>query len=184
LCTHHVSGQLKIAPEHISDTVLQKMGKPPAQIYEKFVQAYEKMNLKIGKEQYLVPYLMSSHPGSGLKEAIALAEFLRDMGYVPQQVQDFYPTPGTRATTMYYTGYDPMTMKKVYVPKTYEEKAMQRALMQFTYPQNYHLVEKALRQAGREDLIGFQPKCLIKPQNQNQNRRYQAKSRFERKKFK
>ncbi len=165
LCTHHVSGQLKIAPEHISDTVLQKMGKPPAQIYEKFVQAYEKMNLKIGKEQYLVPYLMSSHPGSGLKEAIALAEFLRDMGYVPQQVQDFYPTPSTISTCMYYTGLDPRTMEPVYTAVSPHEKAMQRALIQYRNPKNYDLVKEALVRAGRTDLIGDGKKCLIGSRN-------------------
>ncbi len=184
LIQHHISGQLKVAPEHISAKVLDKMGKPRKELYLKFVQRYEEKNRQFQKNQFLVPYLMSSHPGSDLEAAIELACYLKKIHYIPKQVQDFYPTPGTLSTAMYYTGMDPRTMKKVYVAKTYEEKAMQRALMQFTYPQNYHLVEKALRQAGREDLIGFQPKCLIKPQNQNQNRRYQAKSRFERKKFK
>ena len=184
LIQHHISGQLKVAPEHISAKVLDKMGKPRKELYLKFVQRYEEKNRQFQKNQFLVPYLMSSHPGSDLEAAIELACYLKKIHYIPKQVQDFYPTPGTLSTAMYYTGMDPRTMKKVYVAKTYEEKAMQRALMQFTYPQNYHLVEKALRQAGREDLIGFQPKCLIKPQNQNQNRRHQAKSRFERKKFK
>ena len=184
LIQHHISGQLKVAPEHISAKVLDKMGKPRKELYLKFVQRYEEKNRQFQKNQFLVPYLMSSHPGSDLEAAIELACYLKKIHYIPKQVQDFYPTPGTLSTAMYYTGMDPRTMKKVYVAKTYEEKAMQRALMQFTYPQNYHLVEKALRQAGREDLIGFQPKCLIKPQNQNQNRRNQAKSRFERKKFK
>lgn len=184
LIQHHISGQLKVAPEHISAKVLDKMGKPRKELYLKFVQRYEEKNRQFQKNQFLVPYLMSSHPGSDLEAAIELACYLKKIHYIPKQVQDFYPTPGTLSTAMYYTGMDPRTMKKVYVAKTYEEKAMQRALMQFTYPQNYHLVEKALRQAGREDLIGFQPKCLIKPQNQNQNRRYQAKSRFERKKSK
>lgn len=161
LCEHHVSGQLKIAPEHISDPVLRKMGKPAAEVYKKFVQAYENMNRKIGKEQYLVPYLMSSHPGSGLKEAIELAEFLRDMGYIPQQVQDFYPTPSTISTCMYYTGLDPRTMEPVAVSVNPHEKAMQRALIQYQNPKNYALVREALERAGRTDLIGNGKKCLI-----------------------
>lgn len=165
LCEHHVSGQLKIAPEHISNTVLQKLGKPSVEIYQKFVQAYEKMNQKLGKEQYLVPYLMSSHPGSTLKEAIELAEFLRDMGYIPQQVQDFYPTPSTISTCMYYTGLDPRTMKPVYVADNPHEKAMQRALIQYRNPKNYDLVREALLMAGRTDLIGNGKKCLIREQN-------------------
>lgn len=164
LCEHHVSGQLKIAPEHISNTVLQKLGKPSAQIYQKFVQAYEKMNQKLGKEQYLVPYLMSSHPGSTLKEAVELAEFLRDMGYIPQQVQDFYPTPSTISTCMYYTGLDPRTMEPVYVADNPHEKAMQRALIQYRNPKNYDLVREALLMAGRTDLIGNGKKCLIREQ--------------------
>lgn len=163
LCEHHVSGQLKIAPEHISNTVLNKLGKPSVEVYEKFVQAYRKMNEKLGKEQYLVPYLMSSHPGSALKEAIELAEYLRDMGYVPQQVQDFYPTPSTISTCMYYTGLDPRTMQPVYVASNPHEKAMQRALIQYRNPKNYDLVYEALVIAGRTDLIGNGPKCLIKP---------------------
>lgn len=163
LCTYHVSGQLKIAPEHISDAVLRMMGKPSAEVYRNFVQAYEKMNQKIGKEQYLVPYLMSSHPGSTLKEAIELAEFLRDMGYVPQQVQDFYPTPSTISTCMYYTGLDPRTMKPVYVAHNPHEKAMQRALIQYRDPKNYNLVKEALQKTGRQDLIGYDKNCLIRP---------------------
>lgn len=162
LCEHHVSGQLKIAPEHISDAVLKMMGKPSAEIYRKFVQAYERMNQKIGKEQYLVPYLMSSHPGSTLKEAVELAEFLRDMGYVPQQVQDFYPTPSTISTCMYYTGLDPRTMQPVYVAVDPHEKAMQRALIQYRNPKNAQLVREALVKAGRTDLIGDGKKCLIR----------------------
>lgn len=165
LCEHHVSGQLKIAPEHISDTVLQKMGKPPVEVYKKFVHAYENMNAKIGKEQYLVPYLMSSHPGSGLKEAVELAEFLRDMGYTPQQVQDFYPTPSTISTCMYYTGLDPRTMEPVFVSVNPHEKAMQRALIQYRNPKNYDLVREALVKAGRTDLIGDDKKCLIGTHN-------------------
>ncbi len=165
LCEHHVSGQLKIAPEHISNAVLQKLGKPSVGIYHKFVHAYNKMNQDIGKEQYLVPYLMSSHPGSTLKEAVELAEFLRDMGYVPQQVQDFYPTPSTVSTCMYYTGLDPRTMEPVYVADNPHEKAMQRALIQYRNPKNYDLVKEALRKAGREDLIGDGKKCLIGARN-------------------
>ncbi len=163
LCEHHVSGQLKVAPEHISNAVLQKLGKPSVEVYNKFVQAYKDMNRKIGKEQYLVPYLMSSHPGSTIKEAIELAEYLRDLGYMPEQVQDFYPTPSTISTCMYYTGLDPRTMEPVYVTDNPHEKAMQRALIQYRNPKNYDLVYEALMKAGREDLIGFDKKCLIKP---------------------
>lgn len=163
LCEHHVSGQLKVAPEHISDAVLEKMGKPGVDVYNRFVKAYKDMNEKIGKKQYLVPYLMSSHPGSTLKEAVELAEFLRDLGYMPEQVQDFYPTPSTISTCMYYTGLDPATLKPVYVTTNPHEKAMQRALIQYRNPKNYDLVHEALVKAGREDLIGFDKKCLIKP---------------------
>ena len=163
LCEHHVSGQLKVAPEHISNTVLSLLGKPAVEVYNKFVQAYKDMNKKIGKEQYLVPYLMSSHPGSTLKEAIELAEYLRDLGYMPEQVQDFYPTPSTISTCMYYTGLDPRTMKEVYVTTNPHEKAMQRALIQYRNPKNYDLVYEALTKAGRQDLIGFEKHCLIKP---------------------
>ncbi len=163
LCEHHVSGQLKVAPEHISDAVLEKMGKPPVQVYKKFVDAYTNMNETLNKKQYLVPYLMSSHPGSTLKEAVELAEFLRDLGYMPEQVQDFYPTPSTISTCMYYTGLDPRTMKPVYTAVNPHEKAMQRALIQYRNPKNYKLVHEALIKAGREDLIGFGKKCLIRP---------------------
>ncbi|KNF07909.1 hypothetical protein CLPU_11c00780 [Gottschalkia purinilytica] len=169
LCEHHVSGQLKVAPEHISPNVLEKMGKPNKEVYEKFVQKYKKINEALGKNQFLVPYLMSSHPGSTLKDAIELAEYLRDLGYMPEQVQDFYPTPSTLSTCMYYTGLDPRTMKKVYVPKTPHEKAMQRALIQYRRPQNYELVYEALKKAGRLDLIGYGKKCLIRPRNKNRN---------------
>lgn len=160
---HHVSGQLKVAPEHVADEVLDKMGKPAGKTYDQFVKKYFDMNKKLCMEQYLVPYLMSSHPGSTLQSAIKLAEYLRDIGYQPEQVQDFYPTPGTLSTTMYYTGIDPRDNSKVYVPKSYEEKSMQRALLQFGRPQNYDKVFKALMEANRTDLIGFGPKCLIKP---------------------
>jgi uncharacterized radical SAM protein YgiQ len=167
LCMHHVSGQLKVAPEHISPKVLYYMGKPGLDVYQKFCDKYKKINNDIGKEQYLVPYLMSSHPGSTLKEAIDLALYLKRNNIRPQQVQDFYPTPGTLSTAMFYTGIDPRTMKKVYVPRTYEEKAMQRALLQASKPENYAIVKKALIQAGRRDLIGYSPDCLIKPERRN-----------------
>ena len=160
---YHVSGQLKVAPEHVSDQVLRLLGKPENAVYEKFAQEYKKMNEKLGLKQYLVPYLMSSHPGSTLKEAVELAEHLRDLGYMPEQVQDFYPTPSTISTCMYYTGLDPRTMEPVYVPTNPHEKAMQRALIQYRNPDNYDLVKEALIKAGREDLIGFDQKCLIKP---------------------
>ena len=169
LVTHHVSGQLKVAPEHISDTVLSKMGKPGRSIYEQFVRKYDKMNKAKGKKQFLVPYLMSSHPGSTLKEAIELAEYLRDIGYMPEQVQDFYPTPSTMSTVMYYTGIDPRNGKKVYVCKNPHEKAMQRALIQYRNPKNYDLVYEALKKAGREDLIGFDKKALIRPKGTHKN---------------
>ncbi len=163
LVEHHVSGQLKVAPEHISDAVLSKMGKPSNDVYEKFVRKYHMMNEQIGKKQFLVPYLMSSHPGSTLGEAIKLAEYLRDLGYMPEQVQDFYPTPSTVSTVMYYTGIDPVSGKKVYVCRNPHEKAMQRALIQYRNPKNYDLVREALAKAGREDLVGFDKKCLIRP---------------------
>ncbi len=163
LVEHHISGQLKVAPEHICDVVLSRMGKPENAVYEAFTEKYRKLNQRIGKNQFLVPYLMSSHPGSTLKEAVALAEYLRDIGYMPEQVQDFYPTPSTMSTVMYYTGVDPATMKPVYVCKNPHEKAMQRALIQYRNPKNYDLVREALKLAGREDLIGFGRKCLIKP---------------------
>lgn len=163
LCAYHISGQLKVAPEHVSDTVLEKMGKPSNRIYEEFTGKFMRMNEKLGMKQYLVPYLMSSHPGSTLKEAVELAEYCRDMGYMPEQVQDFYPTPSTISTCMYYTGLDPRTMTPVYVPKNPHEKAMQRALIQYRNPANYDLVKEALMLAGRTDLIGFDKKCLIRP---------------------
>ncbi len=163
LCEHHVSGQLKVAPEHISDKVLQKMGKPEVAVYNRFVNEYKKMNEKLGKKQYLVPYLMSSHPGSTLQEAVELAEFLQDLGYMPEQVQDFYPTPSTISTCMYYTGLDPRTMEPVYVAHNPHEKAMQRALIQYRDPKNYDLVKEALIKTGRTDLIGFDKNCLIPP---------------------
>lgn len=170
LCEYHVSGQLKVAPEHISPRVLEKMGKPGRDVYDRFVKKFYDINKKIGKEQYLVPYLMSSHPGSDLKAAVELAEYLRDLGYMPEQVQDFYPTPGTLSTCMFYTELDPRTMTKVYVPKTPHEKAMQRALIQYRLPRNYELVSEALHKAGRIDLIGFDKRCLIRPRKQADNR--------------
>lgn len=163
LCKYHISGQLKVAPEHVSDRVLEKMGKPSRSTYERFVKKYGDVNKQLKKNQFLVPYLMSSHPGSDLHAAIELAEYIRDMGYNPEQVQDFYPTPGSLSTCMYYTGLDPRTMEEVYVPKTPREKAYQRALLQFRDRKNYNLVHEALVKAGREDLIGWDKKCLIKP---------------------
>ena len=163
LCQYHVSGQLKVAPEHVADKVLKRMGKPENQVYRQFMKEYAQMNEQLGLKQYLVPYLMSSHPGSTLTEAVELAEHLRDLGYMPEQVQDFYPTPSTLSTCMYYTGYDPRTMEKVFVPTNPHEKAMQRALIQYRNPENYELVEEALKKAGRTDLIGFDKKCLIRP---------------------
>lgn len=163
LVKHHVSGQLKVAPEHISDNVLKYMGKPSNDVYRRFSEKYKKINEQLGKKQYLVPYLMSSHPGSTLMDAIRLAVYLRENGINPQQVQDFYPTPGTISTCMFYTGIDPMTGKSVYVPKDAKEKAMQRALLQFTKPENRRLIEEALRIADRCDLIGYGPRCLIRP---------------------
>lgn len=163
LCEYHVSGQLKVAPEHVAAPVLSLMGKPEHKVYEQFTEEFYKMNKKIGKEQYLVPYLMSSHPGSTLKEAVELAEYCRDLGYMPEQVQDFYPTPSTLSTVMYYTGLDPRTMEPVYVPTDPHEKEMQRALIQYRDPKNYALIHEALVKAGRTDLIGYGPKCLIRP---------------------
>lgn len=165
LVKHHVSGQLKVAPEHISQNVLRHMGKPSRKVYDKFCEKFYNITKKVGKEQYLVPYLMSSHPGSTLADALELALYLRDNKLNPQQVQDFYPTPGTASTCMFYTGLDPATLKPVYVAKTPEEKAMQRALLQYKNPSNYHLVMAALKKMNREDLIGFSPECLIKPKH-------------------
>lgn len=171
LCQHHVSGQLKVAPEHVSDHVLSLMGKPEHTVFQRFVRKYEQCNKQLGLKQYMVPYLMSSHPGSTLKDAIALAEYIRDIGYMPQQVQDFYPTPATISTCMYYTGLDPRTMKPVYVVKNPEEKAMQRALIQYRNPSNYDLVKKALVKAKRQDLIGFDKHCLIPPRKLKKGRK-------------
>ena len=177
LCQYHVSGQLKVAPEHISDKVLSLMGKPGNNVYEAFIDKYKKTNKLVGKDQYVVPYLMSSHPGSTMKEAVELAEYIRDLGYMPEQVQDFYPTPSTISTCMYYTGLDPRTMKKVYVPKKPHEKEMQRALIQYRNPDNYDLVMEALHVAHRTDLIGFGEKCLIRPRKLRQENTKDAKKK-------
>ncbi|WP_026670232.1 YgiQ family radical SAM protein [Butyrivibrio sp. AE3006] len=163
LCKYHISGQLRVAPEHISDNVLSKMGKPSVSVYDKFIEKFDKVNKDLGLQQYAVPYLMSSHPGSTIKDAIALAEYLCKHRLNPDQVQDFYPTPGTVSTCMYYTGIDPLTMEKVYVAKDPHEKAMQRALIQYRRPENYELVKEALLREHREDLIGFGKECLIPP---------------------
>lgn len=179
LCKYHVSGQLKVAPEHVVPRVLNKMGKPSRQVYDKFTKKFYEINKKIGKEQYLVPYLMSSHPGSDLKAAVELAEYLRDLGYMPEQVQDFYPTPGTLSTCMFYTGLDPRDMTEVYVPKTPHEKAMQRALIQYRLPRNYELVNEALHKAGRTDLIGFDRNCLIRPRRDNKFFEHKTKNKTE-----
>ena len=162
LCRYHISGQLRVAPEHISDGVLSKMGKPSVNVYNRFVDKFYKVTRSVGKEQYVVPYLISSHPGSTLKDAIALAEYLHRNNLNPEQVQDFYPTPGTISTCMYYTGLDPITMKDVYVARDPHEKAMQRALIQYGNPRNYTLVREALIKAKRFDLIGSGEECLIR----------------------
>ena len=177
LVQYHVSGQLKVAPEHISDAVLCRMDKPANRVYERFQRKYKEINSKLGLKQYLVPYLMSSHPGSTLKEAIELAEYLRDMGYMPEQVQDFYPTPSTMSTVMYYTQVDPRDMKPVFVCKNPHEKAMQRALIQYRNPKNYELVREALLKAHREDLIGFDRHCLIRPKGDETRKADAARGR-------
>ena len=180
LCQYHVSGQLKVAPEHVSPKVLAVMGKPGRDVYDAFCEKYKRINQELGKEQYLVPYLISSHPGSDLSAAIELAEYLRDINHQPEQVQDFYPTPGTLSTCMFYTGVDPRSGKPVYIPRSPEEKAMQRALLQFRRPQNFDLVRKALRQAHREDLIGTSRECLVPPEGVKTAHEY-AQIRRERK---
>lgn len=178
LCEKHISGQLRVAPEHVSDNVLRMMGKPQNSVYEKFIDRYKRVNAKTGKQQYVVPYLMSSHPGSTLKEAVGLAEYVRDIGYMPEQVQDFYPTPSTISTCMYYTGVDPRTMKPVYVPHNPHEKAMQKALMMYRKPENYDLVKEALIKAGRQDLIGFDKKCLIAPRKMDRKGEHQGQRSY------
>lgn len=181
LVKHHVSGQLKVAPEHCSAAVLDKMGKPHIKAYKEFSKRYFTYTKSIGKEQYLVPYLMSSHPGATLKDAIELAEFIKSEKLHPEQVQDFYPTPGTISTAMYYTELDPYTLEKVYVAKTPHDKALQRALMQYFNPKNYDLVYEALKKAGRHDLIGTSPKCLIKPKNNLSNNKQQTRGKYAKK---
>ncbi|MBU3227141.1 YgiQ family radical SAM protein [Clostridium algidicarnis] len=174
LCKYHISGQLKVAPEHVSNKVLKHMGKPTKEVYNKFANTYFAINKKIGKDQYLVPYLMSSHPGSDLNAAIELALYIKEMGYTPEQVQDFYPTPGSLSTVIYYTGINPLTNEDVYVPRDMKEKNMQRALLQFTKPENYNLVKEALIKSNREDLIGKDKSCLI---GWNEPRRIKYKKR-------
>ncbi len=181
LVKHHVSGQLKVAPEHCSAAVLDKMGKPHIKAYKEFSKRYFTYTKSIGKEQYLVPYLMSSHPGATLKDAVELAEFIKNEKLHPEQVQDFYPTPGTISTAMYYTELDPYTLEKVYVAKNPHDKALQRALMQYFNPKNYDLVHEALIKAGRRDLIGISPRCLIKPKNNTPNSNQQARGKYAKK---
>ena len=164
LVKHHVSGQLRVAPEHVSNQVLHYMGKPSHEVYQQFLDQYEKANAATGRKQYAVPYFMSSHPGCTIKEAVKLAEYVRDLGFTPEQVQDFYPTPSTLSTCMYYTGIHPLTKEKVYIPRDPHEKAIQRALMQYKNPANRNLVLEGLKMAGRMDLVGFGPKCLLRPE--------------------
>ena len=163
LIKHHVSGQLKVAPEHTEDSVLKLMNKPPFRVYKEFKAKYDSINQRLGKKQYLVPYLISSHPGCTIADAVRLAEYLKSINYMPEQVQDFYPTPSTKSTCMYYTGLNPDTLEEIFVPKSKEEKRMQRALLQYRKKENYDIVHKALELAGRKDLIGFGANCLIKP---------------------
>ena len=163
LCAHHISGQLKVAPEHVAPKVLKLMGKPDCRVFKAFTNKYKQVNRRLGMDQYLVPYFISSHPGCDLSAAIELAEYLRDIGHQPEQVQDFIPTPGTLSTTMFYTGLNPLTFERVYVPRSPQEKAMQRALLQYKRPENHALVRKALHMAGRDDLIGYGGRCLVPP---------------------
>lgn len=175
LCKNHISGQLKVAPEHVSEHVLNLMGKPQHQVYQEFLTKYKKVNQEEGMNQFVVPYLMSSHPGSTIKEAVKLAEYIRDLGYMPEQVQDFYPTPSTISTCMFYTGLDPRTMQPVYVPRSSHEKELQRALIQYRNPKNYSLVMEALKLANRMDLIGFDKKCLVRPVQREDSRKEAVK---------
>ena len=189
LVKYHISGQLRVAPEHVSDEVLKFMGKPRHEVYEGVLKEYEKANARTGKQQYAVPYFMSSHPGCTMKEAVKLAEYVRDLGFTPEQVQDFYPTPSTLSTCMYYTGIHPLTGEKVYVPKNPHEKAIQRALMQYKNPENRELVLEGLKMTGRMDLVGFGPKCLIRPRElhkkaQKTQTRSSAHERYQKKKNK
>ena len=179
LVKHHISGQLRVAPEHVSNQVLHYMGKPNHQVYEAFIKAYDnKENQATGKKQYAVPYFMSSHPGCTLKDAVKLAEYVRDLGFTPEQVQDFYPTPSTLSTCMYYTGIDPRDGTPVYVPRDPHEKAIQRALMQYKNPANRKLVLEGLKKAGRMDLVGFGPKCLIRPERDSKDNNQRTERDF------
>ena len=182
LVEHHISGQLRVAPEHVSDSVLYYMGKPRHQVYQKFIKAYENENRKTGKKQYALPYFMSSHPGSTVRDAVILAEYIRDMGFTPEQAQDFYPTPSTLSTCMYYTGLDPRTMESVYVPRSPKEKAIQRAFIQYRKPENRKLVTEGLKMAKREDLIGFDSRCLIRPLKEERSLTKEAGKRERKKK--
>lgn len=182
LVQHHVSGQLRVAPEHVSNQVLQVMGKPNHNVYEAFLKKYHHYNQQEGKKQFVVPYFMSSHPGCTIKDAIKLAEYIRDMGFMPEQVQDFYPTPATISTCMYYTGVNPLTMEKIYVPKSPHEKAMQRALIQYKNPNNYELVREALALGKRNDLVGFDRTCLVKPRKGEKSERTEEKKPLRKKK--
>lgn len=184
LITHHVSGQLKVAPEHCSAAVLKRMGKPPIEVYNKFKARFYELTKSAGKKQFLVPYLMSSHPGSTIKDAIELSLFLKKEGLHPEQVQDFYPTPGTVSTCMFYTGLDPMTMEPVYVPRTAKEKAEQRALLQYYLPENRQLVLSALKRAGRYDLIGTGKNCLVSPDKSAAPKTRRNTDRYKKKKKK
>lgn len=184
LVKHHISGQLRVAPEHVSDQVLRYMGKPSHQVYESFLRAYEKENQRTGQKQYAVPYFMSSHPGCTVKDAVKLAEYVRDLGFTPEQVQDFYPTPSTLSTCMYYTGIHPLTGEKVYVPRDPHEKAVQRALMQYKNPANRALVMEGLKEAGRMDLVGYGPKCLLRPERKNHSDRLNGEKRPEKRRGK
>ena len=171
LIRFHISGQLRVAPEHVSEQVLRCMGKPSHQVYQDFLKKFEKYNQKAGRQQYVLPYFMSSHPGSSLKDAVELAEYIRDMGFIPEQAQDFYPTPSTVSTCMYYTGRNPLTGEKLHIPRGTREKSMQRALIQYRAPENYELVREALTACGRRDLIGYGPKALIRPKPPGQKRK-------------
>ena len=182
LVKHHVSGQLRVAPEHVSNQVLHYMGKPSHEVYQQFLDQYEKANAATGRKQYAVPYFMSSHPGCTIKEAVKLAEYVRDLGFTPEQVQDFYPTPSTLSTCMYYTGIHPLTKEKVYIPRDPHEKAIQRALMQYKNPANRNLVLEGLKMAGRMDLVGFGPKCLLRPERDRRKESGRTISGAERKK--
>ena len=182
LVKHHVSGQLRVAPEHVSNQVLHYMGKPSHEVYQQFLDQYEKANAATGRKQYAVPYFMSSHPGCTIKEAVKLAEYVRDLGFTPEQVQDFYQTPSTLSTCMYYTGIHPLTKEKVYIPRDPHEKAIQRALMQYKNPANRSLVLEGLKMAGRMDLVGFGPKCLLRPERDRRKESGRTISGAERKK--